>query len=68
MSRVGVGTVIEELLTDRELRVRFALEPIETIAELFLRGFDLSPDEAELLCRTDAAVWFLGGGVGSEVH
>lgn len=68
MSRVGVGTVIEELLADRNLRVQFALEPIETIAELFLRGFDLTPEEIELFCRTDAAVWFMGDGDGCNVH
>ena len=37
MSRAGVGTVIEKLLTDETMRIRFALDRIETIAELCLR-------------------------------
>jgi hypothetical protein len=50
--------VIEKLLTDEDLRVRFAVDPIETVAELFLRGFELTRDEVDLFCRTDAGVWF----------
>ena len=60
MSRAGVGMVIEKLLTDEKLRIRFALDRMETVAELFLRGFDLSQDELDLFCRTDARLWFLG--------
>jgi hypothetical protein len=51
--------VVEKLLTDEELRVRFALDPMETVGDLCLRGVDLSRDEIDLLCRTDAALWFL---------
>ena len=43
MSRANVGMVIDKLLTDENLRLRFALDPMETVAELCLRGFDLSP-------------------------
>jgi hypothetical protein len=60
MSRGGVGMVIEKLLTDVNLRNRFALDRMETVAELFLRGFDLSQDEIDLFSRTDADLWFLG--------
>ena len=63
MSRVGVGIVIDKLLTDEDLRVRFALDRIETVAELFLRGHDLSQHEIDLLCQTDAGVWFLKSAV-----
>jgi hypothetical protein len=59
MSRSGVGMVIEKLLTDESLRIQFALDRVETIAELCLRGFDLNPGEIDLLCRTDGSVWFL---------
>jgi hypothetical protein len=59
MSRANVGMVVEKLLTDEDLRVRFALDPIDTIADLFLRGFDLTRDEIDLFCRTDAGLWFL---------
>jgi hypothetical protein len=51
--------VIEKLLTDENLRIRFALDRMETVAELFLRGFDLSQDEIELFYGTDADLWFL---------
>jgi hypothetical protein len=66
MSRAGVGLVIEKLLTDEDLRIRLALEPMETVAELFLRGGDLTPDEIDLFCWTDAAVWFLADAVTGE--
>jgi hypothetical protein len=66
MSRAGVGMVIEKLLTDENLRSRFALDRMETVAELFLRGFDLGPDEIELFSRTDADLWFLGEPVREE--
>ena len=59
MSQTGVVKVVEQLLTDENLRVRLALDPIETVAELCLRGFDLSGEEIDLFCRTDARVWFL---------
>ena len=65
MSRVNVGLVIEKLLTDENLRIRFALDRLETVAELCLRGFDLTRDEIDLLCRTDAGVWFLRSAVSS---
>jgi len=69
MSRASVGMVIDKLLTDENLRIRFALDPIETVAELFLRGFDLTRDEIDLLCRTDAGVWFLRSTVrGAPQH
>jgi hypothetical protein len=69
MSRVNVGLVIEKLLTDENLRIRFALDRLETVAELCLRGFDLTRDEIDLLCRTDAGVWFLRSAVsGTPQH
>ena len=66
MSRAGVGMAIEKLLTDESLRIRFALDRVETVAELFLRGADLSPAEIDLFYRTDAALWFLGDSVREE--
>jgi hypothetical protein len=63
MSRAGIGMVIEKLLTDEKLRIRFTFDRMETVAELFFRGFDLSQDELDLFCRTDAALWFLGDTV-----
>jgi hypothetical protein len=65
MSQIGLGQVIEQLLTDENLRIQFALDPIETVAELFLEGCDLNRDDVDLLSRTDAGVWFLSGAVRS---
>jgi hypothetical protein len=59
MSRAGVGMVVEKLLTDENLRVCFTLDPKETLFELCVHGFDLTRDEVELFCRTDARVWSL---------
>ena len=66
MSQAGVGTVIEKLITDKNLRIRFAFDPIETVAELYLRGVELTRDEIALFCRTDARLWFLGDEVRGE--
>jgi hypothetical protein len=63
MSQHTVGIVIDRLLTDTDLRTRFAIDRIETMAELCLGGFDLTPDEIELFCRTDPRLWFWGGAV-----
>ena len=60
MSQIGVGKVIDKLLTDENLRTRFALDRIETVAELCMRGAELTRDEIDLLCLTDARLWFLG--------
>ena len=69
MSRANVGMVIDKLLTDENLRLRFAIDPMETVAGLFLRGFDLTRNEIDLLCRTDAGVWFLRSAVrGAPQH
>jgi hypothetical protein len=66
MSQPGVGIVVEKLLTDQNLRIRLALEPWETIAELLLQGFDLTGDEIDLFCQTDPRMWFLGEMVTGE--
>ena len=60
MSQAGIGKVIDKLLTDENLRTRFALDRIEAVAELCLRGIELTRDEIDLLCQTDARLWFLG--------
>ena len=66
MSQAGVGTAIEKLLTDENLRIRFVLDRIETVAEMCSRGVDLTGDEIDLLCLTDARLWFLGDEVRDE--
>ena len=66
MSLAAVGKVIEKLLTDEGLRIRFAFDRIETIAELCVRGCDLTRDEIDLLYRTDPRLWFLADVVSEE--
>jgi hypothetical protein len=66
MSQAGVGIVVEKLVADENLRIRLALDPWETIAELLLQGSDLSGDEIDLFCRTDPRVWFLGEMASGE--
>ena len=66
MSQAGVGIVIDKLLTDEDLRIRFALDQIETVAELCLHGVQLTRDEIDLFCQTDARLWFVGDGVRAE--
>jgi hypothetical protein len=58
MSQRVIGIVIDKLLSDQDLRIRFVLDPVETIAALCLRGFELTPDEIEVFMRTDVRVWF----------
>jgi hypothetical protein len=66
MSQQTVGMVIDKLLSDEELRNRFVVDRIETLAELCLRGVELRPDEIDLFCRTDARLWFWGAAVMDE--
>jgi len=63
MSQRMVGIVIERLLTDEDLRVRFACDRIEAVCELSLDGLQLTPDEIDVFVQTDARVWFLGSAM-----
>jgi hypothetical protein len=66
MSKRVVGIVIDRLLTDRDLRVRFQLDRIETLAALGFRGFELTPDEIDVFIRTDPRLWFWDHEVAAE--
>ena len=69
MSQQIVGMVIDRLLEDEDLRARFALDRIDTLAELSFRGFELTPDELDVFICTDARVWFWGSVLaGDFVH
>jgi hypothetical protein len=69
MSRQIVGSVIQRLLTDEPLRLLFALDPIEALADLSVLGFELTPDEIDVFMRTDARLWFWHRTlVGDQVH
>ena len=58
MSQQIVGEVMTRLLTDEELRLRFAMDPVDTLAELHGRGLALTPDEIDVFVHTDVRVWF----------
>ena len=69
MSQRMVGIVIDRLLTDEDLRVRFALDRIETMAELSFRGFELTPEEIDVFVRTNARLWFWDSeGLRARAH
>jgi|RhiMethySRZTD1v2_1073278.scaffolds.fasta_scaffold1146129_1 hypothetical protein len=67
MSQHVVGIIVSRLLTDRQFRIRFALDRIQTLAELRSHGFDLTSDELDLFLQVDARVWFSGAaGVDTD--
>jgi len=55
--------VITRLPTDDELRMRFALDPFDTLAELHLQGLALTPDEIDVFVQSDVRLWFVENGV-----
>jgi hypothetical protein len=64
-----VETVIDRLLTDADIRARFALDRLEALAELNLRGFELTPGEFEVFAQTDPCLWFWDGTLSVDpVH
>jgi hypothetical protein len=64
-----VGQVIHHLLTDEDLRVRFAMNAVDTIAELMCRGCELTEEEIDVFVRTDARLWFWSSVlVGDRLH
>ena len=58
MAQRTVGIVIDRLLRDEDLRLRFARDRIETLTALVFEGFDLTPQEIALFVQTDARLWF----------
>ena len=58
MSYRAIDAVIQALLTEEDLRVRFAIDPLDTLNDLTCRGVELTRDERDLFVRTDARVWF----------
>ena len=58
MSRHNVENIIDRLLTDEELRIRFALDPFDTLAELHVRGLALTPHEIDVFVQSDQRLWF----------
>ena len=57
MSQQNVGHVIQILLTDEDMRTRFAVDPFDTIADLHMRGLALTIDEIAMFVRSDVELW-----------
>ena len=69
MSQRMVAILIDRLLADKDLRIRFALDPDETLADLSFLGVDLTRDEIDVFLRADARLWFWGKSLmGNRVH
>jgi hypothetical protein len=66
VSRQFVGHVIHHLLTDEDLRVRFAINPVDTIADLMGRGCELTAEEVEVFVLTDARLWSWSSALGGD--
>lgn len=57
MSQRDVGYVIDRLMTDGDLRVQFALDPLLAIAELQTLGLALTSAEMDALMQSDVRRW-----------
>jgi hypothetical protein len=57
MSQKTVQFVIGWLLTDEDLRRRFAERPRETLGEIRDQGYELTADELDALARSEPAAW-----------
>ncbi len=69
MSQRMVGIVIDRLLNDEDLRVRFVRDRIETLGALSFLGVKLTRAELDVFIQTDARLWFWGSGmVGDRTH
>jgi hypothetical protein len=68
MSQGTVGIVVERLLNEEDFRVRLALEPFETLADLSFLGIELTGDEIDVFIQTDVRVWFWSSAMMREVH
>jgi len=63
-----VGFVVHRLLTDEDLRVRFALDRIEALTAISFEGGELTPDEIDLFYSTDPRLWFWGKAVVGDLR
>jgi len=69
MSQRVIGFVIESLLADEDFRTRFIASPLETLANLYARGLELTPAEIDLFMQTNSQTWLWNQeGVGTPVH
>jgi hypothetical protein len=68
MSKRGVSVVIDTLLTDQNLRDRFAESPMDVLADLhFSAGIELTLAEVEALARAGPDVWRSTAGPSHDI-
>ena len=60
MAQRTVQLIIGQILTDEEFRSDFLDRPIETLASLRDRGFELTNVEVNALVQTDRRLWMVG--------
>ena len=58
MSLASVEVVMTRLLTDDELRLRFAVDRVEALGGLHAHGCRLTPSEIDLFIESDLELWF----------
>jgi hypothetical protein len=69
MAQQAVSFVIHVLLTDRHLRDRFAVSPMEVLMDLHLSAdIELTRDEIQALVLAGPAIWRPTGSLAHRVH
>ena len=68
MSQQIVEIVIHNLLTDEDLRMMFAIDPFEALADLNFRGFEFTTDEIGMFIRMHARLSHCNQLIGARVH
>lgn len=69
MSHHTIGVVIDKLLEDEDLRLRFANDRVETLGELHAHGLELTSREIDLFIESDVQMWFwMNGGDAYHTH
>lgn len=60
MAHKTVQFIIGRILTDEELREKFLVAPVETLATFRDMGFELTTAEIDALVLTDSRLWRAG--------
>ena len=69
MSQRTVAIVMNRLLGDEDLRLRFALDRVETLGDLHANGLELTPSEIDLFLESDLQMWCATDRIaGGRVH